>query len=241
MGINAQTSVPKFTSGDVLTAANADLLTNAPPVFSGTATRDASFGGAGEKTLAEGQLCYLEDSNIVQYYDGAAWATVGPATAGALVLVKSQTIGTGVSTVAVSDAFNATYDAYKIIVSGGVASGNIAVSLVLGASTTTYYTAQLNINYSSNVISAASTSNGSAFTYVGYATTDRIAVDIDILNPFLAKPTLFGTALLPFTSSEGGFATGEHRTSTSYSAFTLGVGGSNMTGGKINVYGYSLS
>ena len=78
MGINAQTSVPKFTSGDVLTAANTNLLSNAPPVFAGTATRDAAFGGAGEKTLAEGQLCYLEDSNIVQYYDGAAWATVGP-------------------------------------------------------------------------------------------------------------------------------------------------------------------
>lgn len=78
MGINAQTSVPNFTSGDVLTAANTNLLTNAPPVFSGTATRDAAFGGAGEKTLAEGQLCYLEDSNIVQYYSGSSWNTVGP-------------------------------------------------------------------------------------------------------------------------------------------------------------------
>ena len=78
MGINAQTSVPKFTSGDVLTAANTNLLSNAPPVFAGTATRDAAFGGAGEKILAEGQLCYLEDSNIVQYYDGAAWATLAP-------------------------------------------------------------------------------------------------------------------------------------------------------------------
>jgi hypothetical protein len=29
--------------------------------------------------LAEGQLAYIEASNVVQYYDGAAWATVGPA------------------------------------------------------------------------------------------------------------------------------------------------------------------
>ena len=78
MGINAQTSVPKFTSGDVLTAANTNLLTNAPPVFAGTATRDAAFGGAGEKTLSEGQLCYLEDSDVVQYYSGSSWLTVGP-------------------------------------------------------------------------------------------------------------------------------------------------------------------
>jgi hypothetical protein len=51
------------------------------PVFATTVTRDAAFGGAGEKVLAEGQLCYLSASNIVQYYDGAAWATVGPSTA----------------------------------------------------------------------------------------------------------------------------------------------------------------
>jgi hypothetical protein len=97
MGINAQTSVPNFTSGDVLTAANTNLLTNAPPVFAGTATRDAAFGGAGEKTLAEGQLCYLEDSNIVQYYDGAAWATVGP-TASKIAQVIQTVVATAVTT-----------------------------------------------------------------------------------------------------------------------------------------------
>jgi hypothetical protein len=47
------------------------------PVFATTVTRDAAFGGAGEKVLAEGQLCYLSDTNIVQYYTGAAWASVG--------------------------------------------------------------------------------------------------------------------------------------------------------------------
>jgi hypothetical protein len=101
MGINAQTSVPKFTSGDVLTAANTNLLTNAPPVFSGTATRDAAFGGVGEKTLAEGQLCYLEDSNIVQYYDGAAWATLAP-TASKIAQVVSTNLPTTFSTASTS-------------------------------------------------------------------------------------------------------------------------------------------
>jgi hypothetical protein len=49
-------------------------------VFADTSARDAAFGGAGEKTLAEGQLCYLEDTNKVQYYDGAAWANLGTVT-----------------------------------------------------------------------------------------------------------------------------------------------------------------
>jgi len=78
MGANAGTAVPVYESGQVLDAARLNLTNSGVPVFAGTATRDAAFGGAGEKTLAEGQLAYLEDADVVQYYDGAAWATVGP-------------------------------------------------------------------------------------------------------------------------------------------------------------------
>jgi len=90
MGANAQTSVPTFTLGQVLTAAQQNLINTGVPVAAGTAERNDLFDGEGEKTLAEGQLCYLEDANVVQYYDGAAWATVGPTTSG-VVQVKSTT------------------------------------------------------------------------------------------------------------------------------------------------------
>jgi len=100
MGANAQTTVQKFLSGAVLTAEqqNFSAATGAP-VFATTVTRDAAFGGA-NKVLAEGQTCYLEDANVVQYYDGAAWATVGPAAASGLVLQ----IVTGTTTTAVSNS-----------------------------------------------------------------------------------------------------------------------------------------
>ena len=84
MGINAQTSVPSFSPGDTLTAANVNLLANGIPVFAGTATRDAAFGSAGEKTLAEGQYAYLEDTNATQFYDGAAWQPLGGGEAAVL-------------------------------------------------------------------------------------------------------------------------------------------------------------
>ena len=78
---NEQTSVPLYAASEVLTAANMNLSAGTGvPVFATTVTRDAAFGGAGEKVLAEGQLCYLSSTNVVQYYDGAAWATVGPST-----------------------------------------------------------------------------------------------------------------------------------------------------------------
>jgi len=92
MGANAQTTVPTFTAAQVLTAdqMNQSARTGVP-VFADTAARDAAFGGAGEKTLAEGQLAYLEDSNIVQYYDGSVWATVGPTASGGVVQVVNST------------------------------------------------------------------------------------------------------------------------------------------------------
>lgn len=76
MGANAQTTVPTFTAGAVLTAAqqNASARTGIP-VFASTATRDAAFGGS-NKTLAEGQACYIEGSGL-QVYNGTAWRPYG--------------------------------------------------------------------------------------------------------------------------------------------------------------------
>lgn len=77
MGLNAQTTVPTFVASQVLTAEqqNQSARTGVP-VFATTATRDAAFGGSGEKTLAQGQLCYLEATDKLQYYNGTAWANI---------------------------------------------------------------------------------------------------------------------------------------------------------------------
>ena len=78
MGANAQTSVPLFTAGEILTAANQNISAGTGvPVFATTATRDAAFGGTGEKVLAEGQTCYIEAApNRLMIYDGAAWRPI---------------------------------------------------------------------------------------------------------------------------------------------------------------------
>ena len=81
MGANAQTSVPTFVASQVLTAQQLnDSARTGVPVFADTTARDAAFGGAGEKTLAEGQLCYLESTNKVMLYDGSSWANLGSMT-----------------------------------------------------------------------------------------------------------------------------------------------------------------
>lgn len=77
MGANAVTTVPVYVAGEVLTAADMNITNSGIPVFATTVTRDAAFGGSGEKTLAEGQFAYIEATNTTQYYDGAAWRGLG--------------------------------------------------------------------------------------------------------------------------------------------------------------------
>jgi hypothetical protein len=55
MGANAVTTVPVYTAGEILTAADLNITNSGIPVFADSSARDAAFGGAGEKVLAEGQ------------------------------------------------------------------------------------------------------------------------------------------------------------------------------------------
>ena len=95
MGANASTAVPLYASGQVLDAARLNLTNAGIPVFSGTATRDAAFGGSGEKVLAEGQFAYLEDTDALQYYDGASFKSVGATYTAYTPTWTNLTIGNG--------------------------------------------------------------------------------------------------------------------------------------------------
>ena len=99
MGANAVTTVPVYTAGEVLTAADLNITNSGIPVFASTVERDAAFGGTGEKTLAEGQFAYLETGNVTQYYDGAAWQ---PVAGGKIAQVLNQVYGTSTSTTSTS-------------------------------------------------------------------------------------------------------------------------------------------
>ena len=76
--------VKLFQSGDVLTAAqvNGFLMDQAVTRFATSAARDAAFGGVGQPTLTEGRICYIDDVNLIQFYDGASWQDSGQFTVG---------------------------------------------------------------------------------------------------------------------------------------------------------------
>jgi hypothetical protein len=238
---NEQTTVPLFTAGEVLTAADMNLSAGTGvPVFSNTTTRDAGFGGAGEKVLAEGQLCYLSSTNVVQYYDGAAWATVGPSTAGGLTLITAQTIGTAVASVAVTGVFSSTYDNYKIVISGGTASVNDEnCGMSLGATTTGYYAGYVGSVYSTAAVSSPSNNNTSSWTRVVGLMTNGLNANFELNGPNLAKRTFITGFHVQDTI--GRSYSGYVDNTTQYTAFTITPASGTLTGGTIRVYGYSNS
>lgn len=238
MGANAQTSVPTFTAGEILTAANMNISARTGiPVFATSVTRDAAFGGTGEKTLAEGQFAYLEDSNTTQYYDGAAWQSVGASSG--LTLVSATTIGTTVSSVTVSSAFSATYDNYKIIISGGVGSAGANLGLQLGSTTTAYYHCLIYGAYAGVSVLQLTVNNGSSFSRAGTGSTDFLSLNVDISNPFLSKFTYMQNNYI--FSDSSGFGAGYQGSTTSFTAFTITPSTGTLTGGTIRVYGYANS
>jgi len=238
---NEQTTVPLFVAAEILTAVDMNLSAGTGvPVFTNSTTRDAAFGGAGEKVLAEGQLCYLSDSNIVQYYSGASWATVGPASASALVRVGGGTLS-GASTT-FSNVFSATYDSYLILVAGVYGSTSTNINLKLGSTTTGYYWARnlTTTSATTSISGLANTSNFDDMSATGATLANSTALQFYLHAPFLTQQTNLSWAHWGDSNSYG-VGAGQLRNSTSYTAFTLTMQSGTFSGGTVNIYGYSLS
>lgn len=130
MGANAQTTVPTFTASQVLTAdqQNQSARTGVP-VFATTITRDAAFGGSGEKTLAEGQLAYVEGTGL-QTYNGSSWVTWGTApSTGALVYITGASFTTAATVSMASGVFTSTYSNYLVTLDITATSTNQNISV----------------------------------------------------------------------------------------------------------------
>jgi hypothetical protein len=176
------------------------------------------------------------------YTSGQVVQAVPTGINSALVLIKSQTIGTTVSSVEVTGAFSATYDNYKVILSGGVASTAASISLQLGSTTTGYYSGYPRVIYSSAAASNLADNNASSFTRYASGNTNGLAANFELLAPNLASLTIInGQSLTPATSSSGGNGSGFLNDTTSYTAFTFTPASGTLTGGTIKVYGYTNS
>jgi hypothetical protein len=244
MGANATTFVPSYTSGEVLTAANLSVTNSGIPVFANSTARTAAFGGTGEKTLAEGQFSYLEDTNVTSFWDGSAWQSVGVAPG--LVCVKAETAFSAVTNVTADNVFTSSYTNYVLIAQAS-SSTNVSINLQLsvgGVAATTNYNYQRMFAISTTNGAARSTAQSSII--IGERSdsgSQSQAYQFYIFQPQLAAATSFTSVNAAnngasFDQPYVGVTAGNHSTATAYDGMKLLVATGTMTG-SYAIYGYS--
>jgi len=248
MGANAVTSVPVYAAGEILTAANLNITNSGIPVFATTTTRDAAFGGANEKTLAEGQYAYIEATNTTQYYDGAAWQTVG---ASGLTYITGGSFTTVAAVSLTAGTFSSTYRNYLLNIN---ITANSSDSNALNWRGRTSGTDNSNANYSFGLrgvrySDGATTSGGNGTS----ATAGRLTlmqspmtgcvVSATFFAPQLASTTSFVTSSTgrgvgdPDAALQGG---GYFNASTQFDALSF-YPATGTISGTYEVFGYAIS
>lgn len=190
----------------------------------------------------EGQMIYETDTNRVLVYEGAAWVMIADTdTPPGLQLIKTQTIGSGVASVTVTDAFSSEFDSYKIVVTGvRNASTQADIQLRLNNASVGYYGAFHYVNVSTNTFSVASNVNAAQWSWIGSTgnpTGWLGSLVCDVVNPFLTGFTQIAASPIYYSLLSGSFQ-GVQDSNVSHTGFILIPGGGTLTGGTIRVYGY---
>ncbi len=95
-----------FSTGEVLTAADVNdyLMEQSIGIFANSTARDAQI-----TSPIEGQFCYLADSNVLQFYNGSAWASfIGEGDITGITVTTNATDGLSGGATATSGAFSST-------------------------------------------------------------------------------------------------------------------------------------
>ena len=154
-----------------------------------------------------------------------------------LWLVKSQTIGSGVSSVTGTGAFSADYENYRIVIASPDASGDGAFYyLQFGAATTGYYGSCYFDNFDGISTGTARRNNSNLFEIGVGGQNNNTLITLDVAAPNLAKETVItGTY---FGGGWTGWAGGYLAGSTQFTSLVLSIQTGTFTGGTIRVYGY---
>jgi hypothetical protein len=159
------------------------------------------------------------------------------AAAGGLTLIKTQTIGSAVSSVAVTGAFSTDYDNYVVEVSASLSSTTGYLLMTIGGSAgSTYSWGASTTTFAAN---SADAQNNTTSWKIGQLGTTSLGAQVSLQSPFLAKYT---TIQFGGTSDNAGiWGVGIDKNAASSTAFTLTPAAGTITGGTIKVFGYSNS
>jgi hypothetical protein len=154
-----------------------------------------------------------------------------------LVYVASANVGSGVSSVTITNCFNTTYDAYEVVLSNvDCSAGTSAFGIQLVDSggtpaTTNYKSTGFYMTYVSTTLNGINGTNWEASL-----SSSNFGGKISIFNPFLAVASYYNNTTPDDTYLRvyGGI----HTTASSYVSLKFVPNSGTLTGGNIAVYGY---
>jgi hypothetical protein len=153
-----------------------------------------------------------------------------------LWLVKTQTVGTTVSSVNVTNAFSADYENYLVTYTGGASSSAVVpIDVQMNGSTNAHF-AILDYNGYAGGSGVVASNNRVSWTHVGSSVGSVPNLFFYLQNPFLAQPTFLSGSYADATNT--GTINGVQTQAVSFTGFTINPTLGTFTGGTIRVYGY---
>jgi hypothetical protein len=174
---------------------------------------------------------------IAQGVDTTLFTALGGNYPG-LRLIKTQTIGTAVSSVSVTGAFNTNFENYKIVINGIV--GSSASDVLISFGSLNHYGSTAFDSYTGSPVGVNRRNNASSLFIGGISNAlAEQSCSIDVYAPFLTRST--GISGTYYGGNYSGYIGGTFAASSSLTSFTLSAFTGTLTGGKIAIYGYGIS
>jgi hypothetical protein len=178
------------------------------------------------KTFTTGEVLTAADTNTYLANSG-------------LVYITSGTVTSGSSYLEILNCFSATYDNYRIVMSGWQTSASQGMAFYLGTNATAgiYYGSVYYDQYTGAVTGTARTDAGNAILCgLSESAVTNGSYTFDITNPFLSTYTnSHGTYnARNFSGWHGGMA----NNTTSYTGIRFRNETGTLTAGKVRIYGY---
>ena len=233
----------EFTTGDILTAADANgyLASQVVMVFASAAARTSAIASP-----QEGMVSYLKDTNSTEYYSGSAWVAIGGSSTSSFTSIGSAAL-TGSTTITVSGLSG--YNSLFVTVDGMSTNTNYSyVDFKLNSSATGHYAFGNKIlwqaAYGAGLVATINLSNAASVQFGrmpnNTGATGNGTIMISGANTTAIKPYLFQGGFQPggaFNDEETVNGGGFFNAAAVISSISLVSSSGNFDAGTMTVYG----
>jgi hypothetical protein len=220
-----------FVTGEVLTSADTNgYLMQGVNVFANAAARTAAI-----TSPQEGQMSYLKDTDLTEYYSGSAWSSI---SGGGITLLSTTSLTGATTTIS---SISQAYNSLMLVMYGVTAAGNGIMRLAPNGTT--------NISTYSNVSANGATMTTSSVQagYINFGATGWDGSNANNSTTLIFNNYTSSANYKPFTSygyarnSSGADSSwnlsGAVVSNTAISSLVLSQAGGNLSAGTALLYG----